>query len=57
LFAIGPLTRPSWWEITAVPEINAQIDRLVREVTTPQPAGGLQLPPLADQFTDLGAGI
>ena len=29
LFALGPLTRPAWWEITAVPEINLQIDRLV----------------------------
>jgi uncharacterized NAD(P)/FAD-binding protein YdhS len=57
LFAIGPLTRPAWWEITAVPEINAQIDRLVRELTTPKPAGDFHLPPLVDEFTDLGAGI
>lgn len=31
LFALGPLTRPSWWEVVAVPEINAQVDRLVAE--------------------------
>ena len=29
LFALGPLTRPAWWEITAVPEIAVQVDRLV----------------------------
>ena len=33
LFALGPLTRPSWWEVVAVPEINAQIDRLVHDIS------------------------
>ncbi len=33
LFALGPITRPAWWEITAVPEINLQIDRLVAQLT------------------------
>ncbi len=56
LFALGPLTRPAWWEITAVPEIALQIDRLAhnfsaetRERTTD--------PHLAHAFVDLGAGI
>ena len=35
LFALGPLTRPAWWEIVAVPEINIQIDRLVAQLTSP----------------------
>ena len=55
LYALGPLTRPSWWEVVAVPEINAQIDRLVRHI-----ADGPALTEeasLADQFQDLGAGI
>ncbi|HEY0293408.1 MAG TPA: FAD/NAD(P)-binding protein [Hansschlegelia sp.] len=51
LFAIGPLTRPEWWEITAVPEISAQSYYL---------AGGLGLSgqnSLLRNFVDLGAGI
>ena len=24
LFALGALTRPQWWEITAIPEISRQ---------------------------------
>lgn len=51
LFAIGPLTRPEWWEITAVPEISAQTYYL---------AGSLGLPnqtSLLRDFVDLGAGI
>lgn len=55
LYALGPLTRPAWWEIIAIPEINAQIERLVREMT--QPRGTAALPRLADQFVDLGVGI
>jgi uncharacterized NAD(P)/FAD-binding protein YdhS len=35
LYAIGPLTRPAWWEITAAPEINAQIARLAASFATP----------------------
>ncbi len=53
LYALGPLTRPTWWEVVAVPEINAQIDRLVRDLSTP--AG--ETPSLAEAFSDLGAGI
>ncbi|HWA92100.1 MAG TPA: FAD/NAD(P)-binding protein [Rhizomicrobium sp.] len=55
LYALGPLTRPSWWEVVAVPEINAQIDRLVRHVSAGQHY--TEEPSLADAFSDLGAGI
>jgi len=56
LYALGPLTRPAWWEVVAVPEINAQIDRLVHDLSegkTVEPADHS----LADVFSDLGAGI
>jgi len=56
LYALGPLTRPAWWEVVAVPEINAQIDRLVHvlsEGKTVEPGEHS----LADVFSDLGAGI
>jgi uncharacterized NAD(P)/FAD-binding protein YdhS len=54
LYTLGPLTRPDWWEIVAVPEINAQVDRLVRKFAQApsQPA-----PALSAQFLDMGAGI
>ncbi|MBV9990582.1 MAG: FAD/NAD(P)-binding protein [Alphaproteobacteria bacterium] len=55
LYALGPLTRPSWWEVVAVPEINAQIDRLVHDLTSGRHTK--QEPSLADAFQDLGAGI
>jgi uncharacterized NAD(P)/FAD-binding protein YdhS len=56
LYALGPLTRPTWWEVVAVPEINAQIDRLVHDLSEgkyPEPGEHS----LADVFSDLGAGI
>jgi uncharacterized NAD(P)/FAD-binding protein YdhS len=53
LFALGPLTRPSWWEITAVPEINLQIDRLVAQLSHTIPA----LPLTQDDFLGMGEGI
>jgi uncharacterized NAD(P)/FAD-binding protein YdhS len=53
LFALGPLTRPNWWEITAVPEINLQIDRLVAQLTQTQAAPRLT----AADFLDIGGGI
>jgi uncharacterized NAD(P)/FAD-binding protein YdhS len=58
LFALGPLTRPAWWEITATPEIIVQADRLVARLADPHAAA----PPLsaastAAAFLDLGAGI
>jgi uncharacterized NAD(P)/FAD-binding protein YdhS len=56
LYALGPLTRPTWWEVVAVPEINAQVDRLVRDLTASQAPTGPS-PSLADAFADLGAGI
>ncbi|MGH6870057.1 MAG: FAD/NAD(P)-binding protein [Rhizomicrobium sp.] len=56
LFALGPLTRPAWWEITAVPEIAVQVDRLVQELAAPQRSAGAPRE-LSDAFVDLGAGI
>ena len=53
LFALGPLTRPAWWEITAVPEINLQIDRLVAQLSAPHAAIRLT----AADFMDMGGGI
>jgi uncharacterized NAD(P)/FAD-binding protein YdhS len=53
LFALGPLTRPSWWEITAVPEINLQIDRLVGQLTGNTPASPLS----PADFMGMGEGI
>lgn len=58
LFALGPLARPAFWEVTAVPEISAQVHRLVEELSRsprrppPRPDAGL----IAD-FVNLGAGI
>ena len=54
LFALGPLTRPAWWEITAVPEIAAQVDHLVALLVH---AADIDHPSLARSFIDLGAGI
>ena len=54
LSALGPLTRPAWWEITAVPETAAQVDHLaalLAEATDPERRS------LARSFVDLGAGI
>ncbi|NPD69867.1 FAD-dependent oxidoreductase (plasmid) [Lichenicola cladoniae] len=55
LFAVGPLTRPAWWEITAVPEIAAQIDHFVSALTST--ALDADRASLAATFIDLGAGI
>ncbi|HUB86028.1 MAG TPA: hypothetical protein VL971_10070, partial [Rhizomicrobium sp.] len=56
LFALGPLTRPAWWEITAVPEIALQVDRLAHHFAAEKRATET-LPLLADAFVDLGSGI
>jgi len=56
LYALGPLTRPTWWEITAVPEIALQVDRLVNQLVNPTGPGGIGKL-LADDFSDLGIGI
>ncbi|MDB5739297.1 MAG: pyridine nucleotide-disulfide oxidoreductase family [Alphaproteobacteria bacterium] len=53
LFALGPLTRPAWWEITAVPEINLQVERLVAQITQEKAAEPLTT---AD-FFGMGEGI
>jgi uncharacterized NAD(P)/FAD-binding protein YdhS len=55
LFAVGPLTCPSWWEIVAVPEINLQVDALVASLTAPGPSPRTRL--MSEEFLDLGAGI
>jgi uncharacterized NAD(P)/FAD-binding protein YdhS len=57
LFALGPLTRPAWWEVTAVPEIALQIDRLVADISRTGRIRGPAPPLLAEAFVDLGAGI
>ncbi|MGR7994987.1 FAD/NAD(P)-binding protein [Xanthobacter sp. ZOL 2024] len=57
LHAVGPLTRPAWWEITAVPEIAAQIHRLVEDLADGTvSAPGVPADLLVD-FVNLGAGI
>lgn len=53
LYALGPLTRPAWWEITAVPEITAQVDGLTHRLAEDQ----VVTPSLEEVFVDLGAGI
>jgi uncharacterized NAD(P)/FAD-binding protein YdhS len=53
LFALGPLTRPAWWEITAVPEINLQIDLLVAQLGSPVTSHRLTV----ETFLDMGGGI
>lgn len=53
LHALGPLTRPAWWEIVAVPEITAQVDGLTHRLAEDQVA----TPSLQEAFVDLGAGI
>lgn len=57
LFALGPLTRPAWWEVTAVPEIATQVDRLVEDLSHTGRIRGPAQRPLAEAFVDLGAGI
>lgn len=52
LFALGGLTRPSLWEVTAVPEITAQVDAFVARLSDSAPTSPLDL-----VFADLGAGI
>jgi uncharacterized NAD(P)/FAD-binding protein YdhS len=54
IYALGPLTRPAWWEIVAVPEINAQINQLVRRLGSEQDVAAR---PLHSAFLDIGAGI
>ncbi|MEJ0093855.1 MAG: FAD/NAD(P)-binding protein [Methylocella sp.] len=60
LYALGPLTRSTWWEVTAVPEIAAQVTRLVDELTRAdrgEREEGYRADALANEFFDLGAGI
>lgn len=58
LFALGPLTRPAWWEITATPEIVVQVDRLVARLAHEDVAEPADLAAdAAAAFLDLGAGI
>jgi uncharacterized NAD(P)/FAD-binding protein YdhS len=57
LFALGALTCPSWWEITAVPEIAIQVDRLAARLARAEGKGPSNTPPAATDFLNLGAGI
>jgi uncharacterized NAD(P)/FAD-binding protein YdhS len=57
LYALGPLTRPNWWEVVAVPEINAQIDRLVHDLCNSPELDAISAHSLAEAFSDLGTGI
>ena len=58
LYALGPLTRPAWWEITATPEIVVQVDRLVARLKDEGVAAGpVSGGDAALAFLDLGAGI
>lgn len=57
LYALGPLTRPAWWEITATPEIVVQIDRLVAQFRDAGVVGGGGRPDAVNAFLDLGVGI
>ncbi|HWD26502.1 MAG TPA: FAD/NAD(P)-binding protein [Rhizomicrobium sp.] len=52
LFAIGPLTKPAWWEIVAVPEIALQIERLVTQI-----ANGAAERLTTQDFLGIGEGI
>jgi uncharacterized NAD(P)/FAD-binding protein YdhS len=54
LFVLGPPSRPAWWEITAVPEVSAQIDRLVDRLSAANTEAFRPLPAI---FLDIGAGI
>lgn len=49
LYAIGPLTRPAWWEITAVPEINAQVLALAKSFAS----ADFRNVSVADAFRDI----
>jgi uncharacterized NAD(P)/FAD-binding protein YdhS len=55
LFALGPLARSAWWEITAVPEIKVQVESLVRQLSMPDATARTRT--LPEAFNDLGAGI
>jgi uncharacterized NAD(P)/FAD-binding protein YdhS len=57
LYALGPLTRPAWWEITAVPEIVVQIDALVQHLSGTVAEPRRVVKRVAAAFFDLGAGI
>jgi uncharacterized NAD(P)/FAD-binding protein YdhS len=60
LYALGPVTRPAWWEITATPEIAVQVGRLVDRLADTDLISGKrkETPRLtAAAFLDLGAGI
>ncbi len=39
MFAIGPLTRGAFWEITGIPDIRLQCAQLAERLTRPPPAG------------------
>ena len=57
LFALGPVTRPAWWEITATPEIVVQVDRLVARFAGTAPLETSLTRLTAEAFLDIGVGI
>lgn len=54
LYALGPLAKAAWWEITAVPEITIQVDDLARRLAN---SSTPDRPLSATTFMDMGAGI
>ncbi|MFH3481446.1 FAD/NAD(P)-binding protein [Xanthobacter variabilis] len=57
LFAVGPLTRPSYWEVTAVPEIAVQVQRLVEALCRTSGPLRRNEAQLLNDFVNLGEGI
>ncbi|QRG09108.1 FAD/NAD(P)-binding protein [Xanthobacter dioxanivorans] len=57
LYALGPLTRPAFWEVTAVPEISAQVHRLVEHLSRASLAPHRPDARLIADFVNLGEGI
>jgi uncharacterized NAD(P)/FAD-binding protein YdhS len=57
LFALGPLTRPAFWEVTAVPEIAVQVQQLVGELSRAAPPPHRPDARLIADFVNIGEGI
>lgn len=57
LHALGPLSRPAFWEVTAVPEISVQVHQLVEELSRPASRRHRPDARLIAEFVDLGEGI
>lgn len=57
LYALGALTCPAWWEITAVPEIAVEVANLTAELAVVGAPRAAHHTLSAADFLDLGAGI